>query len=147
MAGTTGGRELGAAPGAIGLAGRGDRDLGDIRGGRAVARDGRPMHHAAITPDVPGAAAVEDAAVVPHHDVARLPAVRVDEIRRGGTSSRSRRSVRADSVGMPTISQACEATKNALRPSHGIGPHQRLRYRRHLRGMLGRQEPVADQTA
>ena len=42
------------------------------------------MHDAFVDPVVPGAAAVEAGAVVPHHQIVGLPAVPIDELRLGG---------------------------------------------------------------
>src|SRR5204863_2181727 len=45
--------------------------------GRGVARDRRAAHDPRVLRSVPRAAAMEDAAVVPHHQVPLLPAMRI----------------------------------------------------------------------
>src|SRR6266545_1419642 len=60
------GRELGASPRNVALAGGGDRSVGDVGHGGTVAGDRRAMHHAPVRALVPRAAAVQHAAVVPH---------------------------------------------------------------------------------
>src|SRR5262245_51714322 len=71
--------QLSAAPGDVARAGRGDLDIRDLRGRWPRARHGRAMHDPAITALVPGPAAMQDTTIVPHQQIARPPAVRVDE--------------------------------------------------------------------
>ena len=66
-----------------GRAGAITRSEAVLRSGGAIPGHRRPVHHAPVLRLVPGATAVEHAAVVPHDQIARLPAVCVDQLRMG----------------------------------------------------------------
>src|SRR5258705_9577176 len=76
--------ELRAAPRHVHLAGRADLGRPLVGRGRPLAGHGGAMHDPAVARLVPRPPAVEHAAVVPHDEIADLPAMRVDQLGPGG---------------------------------------------------------------
>src|SRR6266436_6969215 len=84
------------------LAVQGRAGSGHLRRGRALAGQ-RGAAHVALLVGGEGPAAMHGATVVPHHEVADAPLVRVDELALVACSLRSRRSRRASGTGQHTM--------------------------------------------
>jgi MFS family permease len=139
--------ELRAAPGDVGLGGRPHDRIRQVGRGGALAGHRGAVHDAAVAALVPRAAPVQRAAVVPHHEIAHPPAMRVHELGPGRAAEEL-----ADEIPRLVRRHAHDLARvrgdvEPLQPVRRIHPHHRLRHRRHLRGVLGRQEIIADQPA
>ena len=98
------------------IAGQTRRDRG-LGGG--IAGDAR-VHHDPRFGQVPLARAVQDAAVVPHHDIARLPSMPVRRAAAGTRRRVARSATRSDSSGSsPGMACACRPMNSAGRPVTG----------------------------
>src|SRR5262245_559393 len=105
------------------------------------------MHDPAIATLVPGPAAMQDTTIVPHHQITRTPAMGVDQLRRRRSIEQVAKE-RARVVGRHADDLAgVRRDEERLAPVDRVGANQRLRYRRHLRGVLRGQEALADQAA